>query len=362
MNHSSPIRKPPAPSLDPVLCVALGCLDIGLEDELLRYRRDRRQNPRSKLWQDRAAHLHADAAGPVGQSDPAAVAEFAIDPLSDRNRADVPGRDAAMAAEDATVPEFVSRRRAAQSASSLVRHPQADDFNKLNQSVESIPDDYMESTEQLLRNLADSPTAENFEEFELEGEAIAIEKRSSFTPLGVVGIALILATGTLIGAISIDTDVWQRWRNSSDSSAPEPPPLTAASGSSSGSTPITQPDLASGEFVDLQLDRLSNLKEDGESAPPPTPAEAAVPPQATATVPVAAAPAPAANSNWFFVVVPYSGNSAFQSTRAVVPDAYLVNFPVGVRIQVGAFRRQDEAVAHVAQLARQGIAAEVYRP
>jgi hypothetical protein len=75
---------------------------------------------------------------------------------------------------------------------------------------------------------------------------------------------------------------------------------------------------------------------------------------------VAAAPASrGASQNYLYVVTPYSGDSSLRQARGAVPDAYVRNFSDGARVQVGAFRNEDEAQKLVQDLQQQGIEAEI---
>jgi hypothetical protein len=106
-------------------------------------------------------------------------------------------------------------------------------------------------------------------------------------------------------------------------------------------------------------------------APRPAPATTtpAAPRQPTASRPAAApaAPAPAATpapvaTSTYYVVTDYTGDPSLNQARQAVGDAYVRNFPVGARIQLGAFSSEADAAAHVEALQGQGINAQVYNP
>jgi hypothetical protein len=104
-------------------------------------------------------------------------------------------------------------------------------------------------------------------------------------------------------------------------------------------------------------------------APRPAPATTtpAAPRQPTASRPAAApaapapTPAPVATST-YYVVTDYTGDPSLNQARQAVGDAYVRNFPVGARIQLGAFSSEADAAAHVEALQGQGINAQVYNP
>ena len=100
----------------------------------------------------------------------------------------------------------------------------------------------------------------------------------------------------------------------------------------------------------------------------PAPAAPAAPRQQPAVSPPAAAPAapattpaPVATST-YYVVTDYTGDPSLNQARQAVGDAYVRNFPVGARIQLGAFSSEADAAAHAESLQGQGISAQVYNP
>lgn len=101
-------------------------------------------------------------------------------------------------------------------------------------------------------------------------------------------------------------------------------------------------------------------------AAPAAPRQPAAPPR-SAPAPAAAAPAPATTpapvaASTYYVVTNYTGDPSLNQARQVVGDAYVRNFPIGARIQLGAFSSEADAAAHADNLAAQGISAEVYNP
>jgi cell division septation protein DedD len=61
-------------------------------------------------------------------------------------------------------------------------------------------------------------------------------------------------------------------------------------------------------------------------------------------------------------VTDYTGDPSLDAARAVVDDAYVRNFDVGARIQLGAFNTEAGAAALIEDLQSQGIEAQVYEP
>jgi hypothetical protein len=62
------------------------------------------------------------------------------------------------------------------------------------------------------------------------------------------------------------------------------------------------------------------------------------------------------------VVADYTGDPSLATARDVVGDAYVHNFPIGARIQLGIYDSEADAAAAAAALQNQGLAATVYTP
>jgi len=368
MSQSSSVDSD-APTLHPALRAALSCLDASLDDELARLRHSDRL-PDTDTPRERSRRLR-DAIERLDEAPASPGLDY---------------RDAAITAEDTSIPEFVSRRRdVLHDSSSIVRQPDAIDG-------EPLPEDYLESSEQLLRDLDYVEAAQPTEPVdEIEGEAIATEKNSFLTPLGVGALAILLLSGTLLGAVAVNSNFWGRLtgleETSEDPSGESEPPAAEPPPASDPPLPSGQPDLAREGTPALDPDPLGDSEAPGEAtgnavpAPPasevpfiePSDAEPtddaeaaseAAAPDSTAAAPDPAqvAPAPQGTEGWIYVIADYSDRASLQAARAIVPEAFLIEHQGGIAIQLGAFRRQDEAASLIAELERQEISAEVYRP
>ncbi len=130
---------------------------------------------------------------------------------------------------------------------------------------------------------------------------------------------------------------------------------------------------------------LSNLTTDylaGSGQPPVTPPATGTAPTvapnggtvtpnggtATPTPAAPAAPAPttgvspASFPGFYYVVMDYQNDQSLWKAREVVPDAYLREYPIGVKIQVAAFEDQASAQAMLEQMKKQGITGQIYKP
>ncbi|MDY6938965.1 MAG: hypothetical protein SWY16_14995 [Cyanobacteriota bacterium] len=254
------------------------------------------------------------------------------------------------------------------------------------------PKDYLESSEELLKTTGDP----------------AVENERSGGLMGILGIGsvllFLLATATLGYAIFRPASVARFLGRSPDSETANAP-ATEEAPQETEELP-TSPDLSREEFKDLELDNLGSVNPSPspvpQTAPTPVPTAAPTPtPGSTSTLdnldrvldpnadPSEANPSPAdptatpspeasPNSeeaetpkppvdeddryyNFHFVVVEYNPQN-WDKVRETVPDAYLRQFPVGERIQVGAFDTQEEAQQLLDALQAGGVNATVYQP
>ena len=101
------------------------------------------------------------------------------------------------------------------------------------------------------------------------------------------------------------------------------------------------------------------------AAPAPAPAPAPQSAPAVESVPAASNAALAASQapvSAYYVVSDYTGDPSLDEAREVVDDAYVRNFDVGARIQLGAFSSEEGAAALTEELNNQGIEAQIYEP
>lgn len=265
-------------TLSPVLRNALLCLDVRLEDELTRYRRQRagggrlsytagRRTPRLKINDrplsnpllnglvtptsptDRAAAAESDRSGAVGVSD------FWTTPASESHHAPSSGpvivEEVVEPPADPALPLDAGVAVATAYSHSNDYHDgyQGDD----NVSHATTPTDYLESSEELLKSL---------EEEEAE---IAVEQgflQNLLSPLGMGCMLLLLVSSAMFGYVAMNPASLSRFlatRNApSANSAPE---TQASPGPEAGGIP--QPNLATKEFTDLNLKSLGTLQPNG---------------------------------------------------------------------------------------------------
>lgn len=257
--------------LSPALRNALLCLDVRLEDELMRYRRQRsgggrlssaagRRTPTLKI-NDRPLSnpLLNGLVMPASSAAQAPVAELARGDVgeSDLWTTPAPARHHAAIADPAIVEEVieppvdpalpVDDRTSAATAYSHADNYAADAGHGTN------PTDYLESSEELLKSL---------EEEEAE---IAVEQgflQNLLSPLGMGCMLLLLVSSAMFGYVAMNPASLSRFLAARHTPATNPAPdRQESSPLEPGAEP--QPNLATKEFTDLNLKSLGTLKPNG---------------------------------------------------------------------------------------------------
>lgn len=380
----------PTPDLQPGLKVALGSVDVELEAELARYRRQ------SKKVQP--------GTPPIPSEIP--EAKLPISPPS-------------ATPESQPLPEISVVDR---SQSSPLLEPKsvtagADSAAMGTATRDAAPNTYLNSSEELLRT-TDDPDA----------DAGATPKQNAWlTPLGIGSVLLFLLAAATLGYVAFNRT--GRGTGEVNPAASQPEGTTSDRPSGVDSPLVGEdrkmpsgPDLSSQEFVDLDLnslssadpspdpipspiasptasptaspspavDSLNNLNSvltppaspeksdetpaDG-STPSPTPSpaaaesptpEASSSPEATESEAETAAqlPEPIVNDDYygFYFVVVDADAKVWEKAQEIVPDAYNRTFPIGDRIQMGAFDDREDAEQLVESLKEQNLSAEIYQP
>jgi len=133
------------------------------------------------------------------------------------------------------------------------------------------------------------------------------------------------------------------------------------------------PDLSQREFVDLELDNLSSLEMSPNPIDPTTnPGNQALPglPSTSAQLPpIEGQPAPSEiqaavipTGVTYYVTVPFTSEQDLTNVRASVEEAFVRSFSDGNRIQIAAFDSLAEAQQFVADIKTEGVTASVYGP
>lgn len=273
-------------SLHPVLAAALGSLDVTLESELAQYRCRQTVKRLSPAVQEGAMatptvpqSVPLPSAQPIEQPSPPAAYQPASSspdssPLSWPNQAVALETETEGWAESAPAPE-----------------------------------DYLASSQALLKNLGSQPPTE-------------VQQQRYLTPMAIVSLGLLLA--------SFPVAYWI----------------------------IQSSDYSSGDKPTLAPSPTSVVTPDARSSLSPRAAAS------LSSTPVASSPSsPALNGdNYYYVVAGNANPEALAQLRRVVPEAYVRDFPEGPKIQVGAYDSRQPAEEIVQVLKRQGIAATIRGP
>lgn len=259
MRPSSTLHFPPqatqAESLHPVLKDALGSLDVQLEEELTRYRRLR------ALGKSGYGPRQAASKGTVRPQQPPAIAPVEdcsptpSKPLEAKTAAKIEDEVAAVE----STPTSPTGSKSYLELQEMARQYAAQIHQEAElASVQGGPNDYLESSEELLRSLAEEEASVQAEEGFL---------KSLSTPLGIGSMLLLLLSSAMFGFVIMNPSSMTQWlgkrepevaSNSAASTNPNP----AASSDAPVTSDVPQPDLANQEFPDLNLSTLGSLQVD----------------------------------------------------------------------------------------------------
>ena len=384
-----------SPVLNPLLQAALGSLDVNLEDELIRYRRLNRgsKSPESKSNFRREHTLVA--------------------PPSGTEKLDLPSFDSASTATEIDATTQLQENASEEGIASDLVHQPTESEAKQNLAEptknQQPPEDYLESSEQLLRSLEEKKS----ETQKPEPKKTSPWKQVLFSPLGIASVAVFVVASTLLGAALLESETANKlglgdlFASGDGDVETEPTNETIAGGEQRASSP-TGPNLANNqEFTkELDLDTLSTVESgatpdtdaaavktpDVAISPSPVPntapqssssdlTEALIPrsidsqasqnpettvspdaaePQPITPEDIEAETAPSKNEPYHFVIVDYTGPDSLLKARTVVKDAYLREFGQNVKIQMSASNTKADAQRLVEELKQKGISASIF--
>jgi hypothetical protein len=268
MRPSSTINCPPqtapADSLHPVLKEALGCLDVQLEEELTRYRRQRAlgksgYSPRKSAYKAAAKTLQPNAIA-------AAPRLSTPRPSSATPEAE---RLVEGVASETGVADNLSTSKSYLELKELAQNYAARIDQEADLAAHSLggSEDYLESSEELLRSLAT-------EEANVQAEQGFL--RSLTTPFGIGAMLLLLLSSAMFGFVLMNPSSLTQWFGKKESQVATKSVNPANPSTVEGAAPtIPQPNLANQEFPDLNLSTLGSLTVEGapvaKSGTPSTP-------------------------------------------------------------------------------------------
>jgi len=282
----SPTPSSNTQSLHPALSSALASLDIQLEEELTRYRRLRggrgpiarqgvRRSPSKSPdlisisatgGRTRPANnpLSSDASFAKGIADTRSADSVAAPPNTCEKTSPpytnssistfAPNSDASDLAI-AVPPSETPLSADGETGNAPLSSSHADERGMLVSSLNQRLDDYLESSEELLRSLAE-------EEAHVQAEHGFMQ--SLLTPLGVGSMLLLLISSAMFGYVVMNPSSLTRVfapRNPNAANSADP---TGANSQVASAPP--QPNLADREFKDLNLGTLGTLKDDNSTS------------------------------------------------------------------------------------------------
>lgn len=210
--------------LHPVLQQALGSLDVDLEEELARYRR---QAPGRMQRSRRAATAYVAALTQNHQSE---------------------------SAKSLAIAQSSTAQGSLHDHMTNVTAAHGDSFSTAGEE-ESAPDRYLESSEELLRSLEDLQLPQDgLQSAEVESEPAPGGLKSLLTPLGLGSMLLLILSSATLGYLLVNPSVISQLAFSSEGDR-----TSLGSDTAMGRPDGISPDLTSNEFDPLDLNRLSSI-------------------------------------------------------------------------------------------------------
>lgn len=446
----SPTKIAPTSALKPALKAVLASLEVNLDAELARYRRQKRAEQADPFSVPATQKSWSGIDLPSLES-PAANSEQTQTQSHSRHSAPLEADWAEpMPQEPPGLSQNPRDLALASSVEAKLESPQ--DISSEEPSLESEPDagepdDYLESSEELLKSL------------DRDGAEVAPESTqknppflsSLLTPLGVGSMLLFLAASATLIYVLVNPNglgLIGRGRllsgKSTDSETESNEDAKTAEATSEATSVPRSPNLAQKEFAPLDLDTLGSMEPKtnssialpeqprGQVAPTtaaananstassglekidsvllpesvqkknsPTTATTTAPTTATTTAPTTAtttAPTTATTTepktkppadgaslpapetipppevpvyveplgeylpDFYYIVMEYKNDNSLRQARAWIPDAYVREFPIGVRIQLAALENDVSAKETLEELKQVGLPAFLYRP
>lgn len=288
-----PFTPSPTVTLHPALQAVLDNLDVQIDEELTRYRRQRRyptavaqrKKPVPPPEPDASAigilksniqlptlgsSIYAADVNQVEQPSPAvspAVAEanfksphLKAEPqptvpieATQAVEFDPPGSAVSVAPENPPAQELATIASYAQQNDLSAYAPNATLQKLMHQpGPTAAPNDYLASSEELLRSIAEEDPEQRADR---EPNSML---DTLLTPLGIGSMLLLLLSSTTLGYVIMNPASLGLWTANSESTR-----SGSTANSKTGNAATPSPDLASKEFVDLDLDTLSTLPKQG---------------------------------------------------------------------------------------------------
>lgn len=404
--------------LNPALQAVMESLDVQLEEELTRYRkyhrRTEKQPPTSERKNNQLIYKTPELISIVPADEEIASLPSPESELPQENpeklNASVKERSPE-AIEPPTPAELTMAKKGTGESVSQESTNSLNQGNEKNTSTSKLldhrdstaPENYLESSEKLLESLDGLKSRRQEQPTYL---------KSLFTPLGIASMFLFLVSCSTLGYVLMNPSglsnlgLDRLFKRTSTTSQQD----TDNSQNTSEQPLPKSPNLASQEFVDLDLNTISNVNPQPSQIPSPTAtAKPLVPPpisgsantssaptykpsaeldnlsstllpesaqsannQSTITTP-SSTPSPKTTSSsqitspiksedgWYYVVVDYTNEESLYQAQQVVPDAYIRETADGMKIQMGALWETDRAEKFLKELRSEGLNAKYYK-
>ena len=373
MNQNSLVdsaKSSPTGGLNPVLTQALASLEVQLEQELTRYRRTRK-NPRkqpSESVKNYAKQMKTDLLNIQLPTVPPIV----ISPENPLLTTET--------TEETPIPVNLEK-----SSSSIVPTKIQPIENQTlftaNDSTKP-PDDYLESSEALLRSLTPETSQTQTPNSPESHDRI-------LSPMGIGSILLLLLSSLTLGYVVFNPQNFPKLNfdkliNSNSSKTAENTEVTEKNSQPNSqvqNTPIAKyPNLATQEFREVRdpkdvVDLTPKAKPTSQIIPTPPAIQPAITPLSnfyplptlstplpkSTTIPSALPEdvKPSANG-YYYIIADNQGNNAFKAAKQIVPDAYLS--PNKKFIYLGALKTKDDIKRRLQELQEKGIKARLQQP
>ena len=385
----SDTKSSPTSALKPELAIALGSLEVQLEQELTRYRRNRnsirqpkKANPDTPIAdQDQ----NSNSTSEKSTTSESATTEFnqniliSSTPKPDLETPQLEEIDHIQggSAQD-TVTTFTPLEKANLSSSIVPTKQTTEDETIISTNTPTThPDDYLESSEALLRSLQDQ---------EPETKKPNNYNDTLLSPLGIGSMLLLLLASLTLGYVVLNPQTFPQfnfsqlkfWNFNFSSNNQEPEVnennTTSTSTDRLDITPV--PNLANSEFPEVKNPKdVVGLKPKPKPTPTTIPqptnvnrpqqpirptALPAVTPNPQETLPGLDDDIQPSADGYYYLITDNQGNDALAQAQQVVPDAYLSD---GKKyIYLGALTDKEEVKQRLEQLKAEGITARVRQP
>jgi len=388
--------------LQPLLKAALSSLEVELNEELTRYRRRRGQKTPLRLESQISPQtpdlldvitINNDLPESALQTSNSTEQEFTQQPIPEQTT-----QQPVQSSVKTTIQPESPNNSAIVHTQVKTPHPvEEEGLLDTTPDTHLPPDDYLESSEALLRSLTEEqpePSRRN-----------AKSTDRLLSPLGIGSMLLLLLTSATLGYVAMNPVKLPNLfaaKPTPDAANPPEAGTTPPAPEQVVPTPILKaPNLANREFGDVNLDTIPVLQPKSSISPTPkplapSPAKKIVKPTVIQTLPIpqvvqtlppvilppltppltppqippikgASTPQPKplakvlpSTDGYYHVVADNSSDRTLADVRKVVTDAYAS--PKGTIIYLGAVKTADEAEKLIQQLQSKGIKARVSQP